>query len=42
VSREEGSLLQTIGASLGLTDTEQSLTNALVLQRRQVEKEKLY
>lgn len=42
INKDEGRLLQTIGNILSLTDTEQSLTNALILQRRQVEKEKIY
>jgi hypothetical protein len=42
INREEGLLLQLIGSSLSLTETEQSIANALVLQRRQVETEKLY
>ncbi len=42
ISKEEGKLLQLIGSSLSLTDTDQSIANTLVLQRRQVETEKIY
>lgn len=42
ISKAEGDLLQLIGAGLSLTDTEQSITNVVVLQRKQVETEKHY